>query len=147
MQQNKILTSANQPLAVQLYSLPDGSGNPIVRSTIDGLILGTSDGSETGEIALKVKLVGQSAGTSGNGLISNGPAPSAEVVTPSDSTDLVLPARGFFITDATPADVSVVDSTGATVVIADVPPGFIIPLRITRVNNSGTAATQIYALR
>ncbi len=56
---NKILTSLNQALAVQIYSLVDSAGNPVESSTLSGLPLGTSDGSSTGELGLKVILLNQ----------------------------------------------------------------------------------------
>lgn len=57
MNQNKVLTALNQPLNVQLYSL-QGVAGPQTYSTLDGLPLGTSDGSSTGQIGVKVVVIG-----------------------------------------------------------------------------------------
>lgn len=59
---NKILTSLNQALGVQLYNLTKPDGEPQLSDSLSGLPLGTSDGSSTGELAVKVMMVGNSPG-------------------------------------------------------------------------------------
>lgn len=76
--------------------------------------------------------------------VSN-PGKWGEVVTPSDVTNLTNPARSLYVGVAGNLSV-VMYGDGATVVFANVPVG-IFPIQITRVNATGTTATNLVALR
>jgi hypothetical protein len=74
-----------------------------------------------------------------------GPAIGALAVTPSDSADLTFaPARRLYV--GTGGNVSVVYESGSTAVTyVNVPSGFVFGGFITRVNATGTTATNIIA--
>lgn len=55
--QNKILTTLNQPLNVEVYSLVKPDGDPQTYSTLDGIPLGTDNNAEDGELGLKVIII------------------------------------------------------------------------------------------
>lgn len=75
----------------------------------------------------------------------DGPAANGAAVTPSDSVDLANASRGLWIGGA--GDVSVnFAGSGSSVVIAGVPAGTLLPLRVARVRATGTTATSIVAL-
>lgn len=57
--QNKILTTLNQPLPTEFYSL--GGSVPQLYTTLEGLPLGTSTNAQDGELGVKVIVVGSSA--------------------------------------------------------------------------------------
>lgn len=73
------------------------------------------------------------------------PATSVEVVTPSDTVDLIYTPRMLYIGGA--GNLSVITTGGQTVSFAAVPVGTILPLRVSRVRATGTTATAILALR
>jgi hypothetical protein len=76
----------------------------------------------------------------------NSPAYTGESVTPSDDTDLSEPARMLYV--GTTGNVSVEMLSGETLVFTGVPAGTFLPVRVTRVNNTGTTgAMSILALR
>ena len=70
------------------------------------------------------------------------PARYGAAVTPSDSVNLAAPTRGLYI--GTSGNLSV-EMTNGTVAFASVQPG-IHPIQCTRVNATGTTATNIVAL-
>ena len=70
------------------------------------------------------------------------PATGAVAVTPSDTVNLLNEARSLYI--GVTGDVTAV-VRGATVLFKAVPVG-ILPVRVTRVNNTNTTATNIVAL-
>lgn len=72
------------------------------------------------------------------------PAKWGETVTPSDSINLVNPARSLYIGGT--GALSVEMYGGGTQVFSAVPVG-IFPVQVTRVNSTGTTATNIVALR
>lgn len=73
------------------------------------------------------------------------PAWEAEDVTPSDSVNLDPPARYLYI--GTTGDVSVVMKGGGnTVVFSNHPVGY-FPQSVSRVNSTGTTASDIIACR
>jgi hypothetical protein len=72
----------------------------------------------------------------------SGPATKATPVTPSDSTDLSYPCRALYV--GATGDVTAVVN-GAAVLFKAVPVG-ILPVRVSRVNSTGTTATNIVAL-
>jgi hypothetical protein len=73
------------------------------------------------------------------------PANSAEVVTPSDVTALTKPSRALYV--GVTGNVSVeMHGTGTAIVFTAVPAGSILPIRVTRVNSTGTSATNIVSL-
>jgi hypothetical protein len=70
------------------------------------------------------------------------PARYGAAVTPSNSVNLAAPTRGLFI--GTAGNLSV-EMTNGTVAFTAVQPG-ILPIQCTRVNSTGTTATNIVAL-
>lgn len=69
MTKNKILTSNNAFLSVQFGGLVDAQGNPLQHEVLEGLPLGTSDQSQTGELAVKTIII---ADRSSGATMSNG---------------------------------------------------------------------------
>ena len=72
------------------------------------------------------------------------PADNAVVVTPSDTVFLDYYTRAVFVGGA--GNLSVVLKSGATVVFTGVLAGSVLPLRVGRVNSTGTTATNIVAM-
>jgi hypothetical protein len=70
------------------------------------------------------------------------PARYGAVVTPSNTVNLIAPTRGLFI--GTAGNLSVEMSNG-TVAFTGVPVG-VFPIQCTRVNSTGTTASNIIAL-
>jgi hypothetical protein len=79
------------------------------------------------------------------GAHATGPAIGARAVTPNDGADLPFsPARRLYV--GTGGNVSVVYEPGSTAVTyVNVPSGFVFGGFITRVNATGTTATNIIA--
>jgi hypothetical protein len=79
------------------------------------------------------------------GAHATGPAIGARAVTPNDGADLPFsPARRLYV--GTGGNVSVVYEPGSTAVTyVNVPSGFVFGGFITRVNSTGTTATNIIA--
>lgn len=72
-------------------------------------------------------------------------AANAAAITPHDSTDLSRTTRGIYVGGA--GNVSVeMKSTGTAVVFQGLAAGTILPVRATRVNATGTTATNLIAL-
>lgn len=71
------------------------------------------------------------------------PGYRAQVVTPSDTTDLAFTSRALYI--GAPGDLRVTLASGDTVTFANMAAGF-APLRIARVHASGTTASAIVAV-
>ncbi len=65
-------------------------------------------------------------------------------VTPSNTVGYDRLARGLFVGGA--GNVSMVGGDGATVVFTGVPAGAILPIAHTRVNSTGTTATNMTAM-
>lgn len=64
------------------------------------------------------------------------------LVVPSDVADLDPIAKTVIISSISGgATVSIVTLGGTTIPFVDVPPGFIVPYRVKRVNATGTTAT------
>lgn len=76
----------------------------------------------------------------GSGL--NGPFTAGTPVTPADDTDLIQVARALWIGGS--GSVSVVPLDGPSVVFPAIGPGW-LPMRVRRVNATGTTATGIVA--
>lgn len=72
------------------------------------------------------------------------PAESAVAVTPSDTTAFGTLCRALFVGGA--GNVSLVMSDGSAIVFYGLNAGTILPVRGTRVNSTGTTATNIVAL-
>lgn len=73
-----------------------------------------------------------------------GPARSAEAVTPDDATDLTNVSRALWV--GTGGDLTVITQAGETVALLNVPDGSLLPLCVSRVKLTGTSATDIVAL-
>lgn len=74
----------------------------------------------------------------------NSPARNIEVVTPHDSTDLAQPSRGLII--GVGGTLSVETVGGQSAVAMTVATGAVLPIMVTRVNNTGTSATNIVSM-
>lgn len=73
------------------------------------------------------------------------PAPNAEAVTPHDTTELTNISRALWI--GTGGDVTVLMAgTGTAILFANVPDGTLLPIRVKRVNDTGTDADDIVAI-
>lgn len=71
------------------------------------------------------------------------PAIRAEVVSPSDSTNLARVSRGIWVGGA--GNVAAVMLGGDVVTITGVPAGTLLPIRVTRINSTNTTATNMVA--
>ena len=74
----------------------------------------------------------------------SGPASSGFAVVPSDSIDLPETTRAIYV--GTAGDIALRMLTGETLTLANVQPGSLFPLRVTRVLATGTTATGIAGL-
>jgi hypothetical protein len=74
----------------------------------------------------------------------NSPAGDAFTITPSDSTDFANDTRGIYV--GVTGNVSAVMQTGVTVVFIAVPAGTVLPIRVHRVNSTGTTASSLVGL-
>lgn len=94
MNLNKILTSINGWLKVQIYGQTDINGNPLVSDTLEGHALGTSDQSSTGELGTKVIVIAQRGpGTPTGSTVTPHPAAmaaSGNVVFPAGATQVAF---------------------------------------------------------
>ena len=72
------------------------------------------------------------------------PAQYAVAVTPDDDNDLAHVSRALYIGGA--GDVSLVTAAGDTATFTGLPAGFVLPVRTSRVRETGTTATGIIAL-
>lgn len=144
MSQNKIFTTANQALEVQVYDLLKPDGSPQLYNTLSGLPIGTGDNSVTGELGLKVIIVGQRAANGSNGVQAAGPAKGLIAITPDDDNDITPGVGAIMTTDG--GDIAITDNDGNDTLIEDILPGMIIPVQATRIKATGTTATKIYAL-
>ena len=73
------------------------------------------------------------------------PVDNGVAVTPSDETDLDNPTRGLYVGGGGDVSVEMV-GTGTALVFTAVPTGAILPIRVTRVNDTDTDATDMVAL-
>jgi hypothetical protein len=69
-----------------------------------------------------------------------------EAVTPSDSVNLSAPSRGLWVGGAGNVSVQMYGD-GGTIIYVGVPAGQLLPVQCTRVNATGTTATNIIAGR
>jgi hypothetical protein len=74
----------------------------------------------------------------------NAPAANAAAVTPHDGTNLSTTTRALWVGGA--GDVAVEMLGSGTIVLAGIPAGTLLPIRVTRVNSTNTDATDIVAL-
>lgn len=72
------------------------------------------------------------------------PASRAEEVSPHDTTALTRPSRALYI--GTTGDLTVTTVAGDTVTFVAVPAGFLLPIRVTHVLDTGTDADDIVSL-
>lgn len=72
------------------------------------------------------------------------PSSNAAAVTPSDSADLTYVTRELFVGGA--GNVAVIMAGGQTVTLTGVLAGSVLPIRVSRVKNTGTTAANITAL-
>jgi hypothetical protein len=73
------------------------------------------------------------------------PAWDAEAIMPSDTINLVTPARMVYVGGA--GAVAAVMRSGAVVTFAAVPVGTVLPIQVARINATSTTATNLVALR
>ncbi|KAA0700020.1 hypothetical protein DTW90_07180 [Neorhizobium sp. P12A] len=74
----------------------------------------------------------------------SGPAISGFPVAPNDASDLQETTRGLYI--GTGGDLAVFMLAGDSLLLKQVPQGIVLPLRVTRVLQTGTTAADIVAL-
>jgi hypothetical protein len=72
------------------------------------------------------------------------PLTRAVAVTPNDSTDLTNVSRAIYVGGA--GDLEVITSGGDTVTFVGVAAGSVLPIRVSRVKEANTSATDILAL-
>lgn len=73
------------------------------------------------------------------------PANGAAVITPSNTTDLTVYARGIYVGVGGHITVDMTDS-GTNIQFLSVPQGTILPIQVKRVYSTGTTATNLVAL-
>lgn len=73
------------------------------------------------------------------------PANGAAVITPSNTTDLAVYARGIYFGVGGNITVDMTDS-GTNITFLAVPQGTILPIQVKRVYSTGTTATNLVAL-
>ena len=66
------------------------------------------------------------------------------VITPSDTGSLVNTARALYVGGA--GNISIQPLEGAAVTLVGVPAGALLPISVTRVNVTGTTATNLVGL-
>lgn len=74
----------------------------------------------------------------------SGPATTARTVSPNDATDLPEVSRALYI--GTAGNLSVIMADGMTANFTSIPAGTILPIRVSRVRNTGTTAGAIVTL-
>ena len=72
------------------------------------------------------------------------PGANAAAITPSDSVDLPISARAVYVGSS--GNASVVTVGGDTVMFANLANGSILPVRVIRVNATGTTASDLVAI-
>lgn len=73
------------------------------------------------------------------------PADNAVAVTPHNSTDFTYASRALYVGGAGNVSVEMVGGQSA-VIFVGVQAGSVLPIRVTRVNSTGTTATSIVAI-
>lgn len=73
------------------------------------------------------------------------PANGAAAITPSNTTDLTVYARGIYVGVGGNITVDMTDS-GTNITFLAVPQGTILPVQVKRVYSTGTTATNLVAL-
>lgn len=66
------------------------------------------------------------------------------VITPSDTVSLAAPARALYVGGA--GNISIQPLEGPAVTLVGVPAGALLPISVTRVNVTGTTATDLVGL-
>ncbi|PZU85939.1 MAG: hypothetical protein DI528_10780 [Shinella sp.] len=74
----------------------------------------------------------------------SGPASTGFTILPDDDANLLETTRGLYIGSG--GDISVVMTSGASIVLTNVPGGSILPLRVNRVLATGTTTSGIVGL-
>lgn len=72
------------------------------------------------------------------------PAKSAAAITASDVTNLTDITRAVYVGGA--GNIAAVMATGEVITFTAVPAGTILPIRVSRINSTGTTATSMVAL-
>ncbi|HVH02474.1 MAG TPA: hypothetical protein VM891_05915 [Amaricoccus sp.] len=72
------------------------------------------------------------------------PPEQGVAVVPSDTAELAAVTRALYVGGA--GDLAVVMAGGGEVVLAAVPAGTLLPMRVTRVRATGTTATRVVGL-
>lgn len=81
----------------------------------------------------------------GKQAVLDSPAFHAEAVAPSDSADLPTVSRALYVGGTGDVEV-VMAGGGAAVVLKNVVSGSLLPIRVARVRDTGTTATDIVCL-
>lgn len=74
----------------------------------------------------------------------NGSADDAFTIVPSDSVNFTTPARAIY--SGAGGDITLVTPGGTTILFSAVPAGMILPVKATRVNATGTIATNLVGI-
>lgn len=72
------------------------------------------------------------------------PCDNAFAITPSDSTDFTYVSRGIYV--GVSGDIMAVMADGTAVLFKNAVAGSILPLRCSRVNSTGTSATNLVGI-
>lgn len=72
------------------------------------------------------------------------PASDGFAITPSDSVDLPIVVRAIYVGGG--GNIALVMKSGASIVLHNVVPGCVLPLRAVRVAATGTTATNLVGL-
>jgi hypothetical protein len=76
----------------------------------------------------------------------NGPASKAVPITPSDGADIAVATRGIYVGGGGDLRVDM-QGGGPPLTFVGVAAGTILPIRVSRVYNTGTTATNLIGLR
>lgn len=134
----------NDPIPVDIVSGGGGGGGDATDASLQQILtaIGTTN----------TKLDTLNTDVDGlEGLVTNtnskldilAPSASAEAITPSNSVNLSGTTRGIYV--GVTGDVTAVIN-GNAILFKAVPVGLILPIRATRVNSTGTTATNMVAL-
>jgi hypothetical protein len=75
---------------------------------------------------------------------SDVPAEFSNAVTPSDTVNFTRVCRALYVGSG--GNLAVVEGDASVTVFANVPTGYILPVRAIRINSTGTTASNIVAL-
>lgn len=80
----------------------------------------------------------------GHPTLLDNPASGGEAVTPHDTTELTYVSRAIYVGGA--GNVTALMQNGDVVLFTAVPAGTILPIRVKRINNTGTSASNMTSI-